>query len=85
MDCSKNISCVEEKFNLYGKMLFRLAMLYLGNRSDAEDAVQEVFVKFLRKHPEFHDHQHEKAWFIRITINMCKDVNLRRSGYEFLI
>lgn len=80
MSCSRDISCADEKFNLYGKMLFRLAMLYLGNRSDAEDAVQEVFVKFLRKRPEFHGQQHEKAWFIRVTINLCKD--MLRSGWK---
>lgn len=40
---------------------------------DAEDVIQEVFLKYMRKHPEFKDLNHERAWFLRVTINTAKD------------
>ena len=39
----------EEKYNLYGDMLYKIAFLYLGSSADAEDALQEVFIKLLSR------------------------------------
>ena len=58
----------------YGNSLFRLCLLTLGNATDAEDAVQETFLKYLRKAPEFADAEHEKAWLITVATNQCKDM-----------
>lgn len=63
-----------EKYSIYGNMLFRICMIYLGNKEDAEEAMQESFIKLMFKSPEFIDDQHEKAWLIRITTNVCKDM-----------
>ncbi|UVI29423.1 RNA polymerase sigma factor [Paenibacillus spongiae] len=63
------------KYSLYGSMLFKIAMVHLGNKSDAEEAVQEAFMKLLYKAPEFVDLEHEKAWVIRVLINICKNVS----------
>jgi RNA polymerase sigma factor (sigma-70 family) len=63
----------EEKYRSYGEMLFKLSMVYLGNHTDAEEALQEAFIKLLYKAPEFADAEHEKRWLVRITINICKD------------
>lgn len=63
-----------EKYNLYGKMLFRLCMVYLGNKEDTEEAMQESFFKLIYNSPKFTDGNHEKAWLIRVTINICKDM-----------
>ncbi len=71
----------EQKFELYGKMLYKIAFLYLGNSTDAEDVLQDVFVKYLNKKIQFKDEQHEKAWFIRVTQNNCKDL-LKRSEHK---
>lgn len=67
----------EEKYNRYGDMLYRIAFLYLSNAQDAEDVLQEVFIKLLYSSPEFKSSEHEKAWLIRVTQNQCK--NLLRS------
>ena len=56
----------------YGDTVFRLAYSYLKNRADAEDVMQEVFVRLLRARPEFRDEEHAKAWLLRVTINRCK-------------
>jgi RNA polymerase sigma factor (sigma-70 family) len=63
-----------EKYNLYGDMLFRVCMVYLGNKEDVEEAMQEAFIKLIYNCPKFNNKEHEKAWFIKITINICKDM-----------
>jgi len=65
---------IEEIMDTYGNMLFRLCLITLGNASDAEDAVQETFIKYLHKSPEFADSEHEKAWFIKVATNKCRDI-----------
>lgn len=63
-----------EKYSLYGDMLFKICMIYLGNKEDAEEAMQESFFKLIYKSPQFVNDEHEKAWLIRITTNICKDI-----------
>lgn len=62
-----------EKYSIYGDMIFKLSMVYLGNYADCEEVMQEVFIKLLYKAPQFESGEHEKSWLIRITINCCKD------------
>lgn len=68
----------KEAYNRYSDLLFRLSLSHLGIKEDAEDAVSEVFSKFINKTPFFNDQEHEKAWFIRVTINQCRDMERRR-------
>jgi RNA polymerase sigma factor (sigma-70 family) len=63
-----------EKYQLYGSMLFKIAMVHVGNKNDAEEAVQEAFIKLLIKAPPFLDSEHEKAWLIRVVTNICKNM-----------
>lgn len=63
----------EKAVDKYSETLFRVAYAYCGNRSDAEDIVQDTFLKYIKKHPEFDSEEHEKAWLIRVAINLCKD------------
>lgn len=53
-------------------MVYRLAFAQMKNSADADDVYQEVFYRFLRKKPDFENSEHEKAWFIRVTLNCCK-------------
>ena len=62
----------EDYITKYSATVFRCAYSYVNNRSDAEDIMQEVFLKYIVKKPVFNDETHEKAWFLRVTINMCK-------------
>lgn len=52
-------------------------MVYLKNEADTQDIFQTVFLKYVLSSVEFNDEEHEKAWFIRVTVNACKDL-LRR-------
>ena len=63
----------ETAYDLYGKAVYRLAMVYLGRHADAEDVTQEVFVRLLYRAPGFADGDHEKRWLLRVTANLCKD------------
>ena len=63
----------EAKYAVYGAMVYRLAMVYLGRREDAEDAAQEAFLRLLYRAPEFTDTAHEKRWLMRVTVNLCRD------------
>lgn len=63
-----------QKYEKYSKLLFRIAFLHLGNVYDAEDALQNVFMKLLYNSPRFSDDEYEKAWLIRVTQNHCKNV-----------
>lgn len=63
----------EEKYEKYGKMLFKIAFVYTSNIHDTEDILQEVFLKLLYNAPHFKSDEHEKAWLIRVTINQSKD------------
>lgn len=57
----------------YKDTVFRVALNYLGNTYDADDIVQNVFMKlFLRKRP-FENDNHARYWLIRVTVNSCKD------------
>ncbi len=56
----------------YENTLFRTASAILGDAQEAEDILQDVFVKYLEKRPAFENEQHERAWFIRVTVNACK-------------
>ncbi len=65
-------------YNRYVDMIYRLCFSFLKNKEDTEDAVQSVFVKYLKSGKKFENERHEKAWFIVVTSNICKDI-LRQS------
>ena len=59
--------------------MLRAAYAILHSKEDAQDAVQDAFIKLLRYQPRFHDTEHEKAWLLRVTINIAKnDLRLLR-------
>lgn len=63
----------ERALALYADMIRRVCLCHLKNREDTEDVFQDVFLKYLLYDGEFRDAEHEKAWFIRVTLNACKD------------
>ena len=58
----------------YGDMVRRLCMIHLKNEADTQDIFQTVFMKYLLHDKPFDSGEHEKAWFIRVTVNACRDL-----------
>lgn len=63
----------ESLFLIHMDQLYRVAFLMLNNKLDAEDAVQETYIRMLMKKPVFRDEEHGKAWLLRVCINICKN------------
>ena len=59
-------------FDAYADDLYRFAVSYVGSWQEAEDIVQEVFLKLLSKNILLRS-SHEKAYLFTVTANMCKD------------
>ena len=64
---------IEILISQYGDMLYRLCLIMLKNESDAEDAIQETYIKYFQKAPSFESKEHQKAWLIRVATNKCRD------------
>ena len=59
---------------------FRLASVMLGNREDAEDAVEDAALRAWRHFTSLRDHDRFDAWFGRIVVNVCRDRLRQRRG-----
>lgn len=59
----------ERVVRTYAGMVYRLAYARTGNRSDADDIFQEVFLRYIKRPPICETEEHRKAWLIRVTIN----------------
>ncbi|MBQ4582743.1 MAG: sigma-70 family RNA polymerase sigma factor [Oscillospiraceae bacterium] len=58
----------------YGPALQRLAYVYLKNIHDAEDAVQDVFLAYLRSTAVFSAEEQRRAWLMTVTANRCRSL-----------
>ena len=65
---------VNRAIERYSDTVKRLCFVHLKNDADTEDIFQNVFLKYVLSPVVFENSEHEKAWFIRVTINACKDL-----------
>ena len=56
----------------HANRLYRAALAILGDAQEAEDAVQDTFLRYLEKQPQLENEQHEAAWLMRVTVNGCR-------------
>lgn len=65
--------------------VYKLAYARVGNRADADDIFQQVFLRYLKRRPNFANADHERAWFLRVTANCTKSwwnsANQRHRAY----
>lgn len=59
-------------FQKYSDMVFRCCVVHTNQLQDAQDLYQEVFLKLYEKQPVFSDEAHEKAWLLKVSMNMCR-------------
>ena len=58
----------------YGDSVMRTCLLFLRSRHLAEDASQETFFRAWRALDRFREGGTEKAWLMKIAVNVCKSV-----------
>lgn len=69
--------CAAERNN---HRLFLIALSFLGNRSDAEDALQEVFLRLWKRTKPFENDAHMDKFLTAVCVNVCK--NMLRSPFR---
>jgi RNA polymerase sigma-70 factor (ECF subfamily) len=74
----QDIRAFEQLYHAHGARLKSIAYHMLGNRQDAEDAVQETFVKLYKAIAGFHSESSLGTWMCRIAINVCYDLARKR-------
>lgn len=73
----------------YIDIVYRSAINICKNKSDAEDAVQNTFLKLLKSDIDFENEDHIRRWLIRVAVNECKNIwkspwNKKISSFEEL-
>lgn len=71
---------LKQTIEKYADTVYRIALTRCKSIETAEDIFQEVFMRFSEKNPKFESKEHEKAWFIRVTINLTK--NIKESAWN---
>ena len=81
--CANNESVLSAWYDAYGTEILRYCFMMLGNRTDAEDATQETFLKAWRSIGRFEAKNgcSARTWITRIAGNTCRDY-LKRSWYK---
>ena len=85
-DCADMYAlCREREFSdiyeRYAEDIYRLCYSFMKNHMDAEDAVQETFLKYYHSDKPFESDKHRKAWLIVTASNYCKDI-LKQHWYK---
>lgn len=62
----------EKVLELYNKTVYRLAYARTGSVHDAEDILQEVFLRYVKSGMVFNNEDHRKAWLLKVTSNCSK-------------
>lgn len=68
--------------DLYHDRCTRIACRILGNREDAEEAVQDAFLRAFRALPSYEDRERFVAWLTRILVNQCRTLRTRSDRRE---
>lgn len=66
----------------YQERCLRLALHIVGSREDAEDAVQESFLRAYRYLGGYREREKFAAWLYRILVNQCRTALARRQRRE---
>src|SRR5215470_3277946 len=79
----KEPGATEALIAMYGNRTYRLAMRVTGNRSDAEEVVQDAFLAVVQKIETFRGDAAFGSWLYRITANLAyTKLRVRRARYQ---
>lgn len=71
-----------EIYDKYSNAVYRMAFAYCKNKADAEDIMQEVFIKRFSIDILFDEETKEKSWLLKVTVNKCRDM-FRSLRYKY--
>jgi len=77
-----DLSAFERLFEAHGSRMKSIAANLLGNVSDAEDAVQESFLKVYRGAASFRGASRLSTWLYRVLLNSCYDLLRRKARHS---
>ena len=64
---------IAEIYNRNYKSVYRICLIYMKNKADAEDMTQNTFLRLISSGADFESAEHERAWLIRTSVNLCKN------------
>ena len=64
---------LEVAIERHSDVLYKICFMILKNEQDTQDVLQETFLTYMTKKPDFTSEEHRKAWLIRVSQNKCKD------------
>ncbi|MGI6724906.1 MAG: RNA polymerase sigma factor [Christensenellales bacterium] len=64
---------IDRLYRQYGTDVLRVSYFYLGNREQAEDVTQDVFVRLIENRPALKPGS-EKSWLLKVALNRCRDL-----------
>ena len=64
---------LEQTINKYSDTLYKICFLILKDENDIKDVLQETFIKYMTKAPDFKSEEHKKAWLIKVSQNKCRE------------
>lgn len=62
-----------EIYDRHFETVYRVCYTYMKNAADTEDLVHDTFCKLMETGQAFESQEHEKAWLIRTSSNLCKN------------
>jgi RNA polymerase sigma-70 factor (ECF subfamily) len=77
-----DLEAFEQLMILHQRKVYAVALRLLGERADAQDATQEVFVRLYRHLGRFDERRPLEPWLYRMTVNACRDSGRRRRVFE---
>ncbi len=81
---SGDAQAFEAVLRLHEAQVARTALRLLGNRQDAQDAAQEVFLRLHRNLRKMNDGGNLSGWLYRVTVNVCNDILRKRKATDSL-
>lgn len=79
-----DLEAFDRLMRLHERRVFRTATLLLGRPEDADDAVQETFLRLYRAMGSFDASRAFEPWLYRIAVNVCRDLSRRRRWKQWL-
>jgi len=82
ISAAKREASFEALYKEYAPRLYRFCLIQMRNSADAEDVLQEVFLKRIDQAPVFRSAEHERRWLYQVALNQCRNEQKRKHRTE---